>query len=161
MHDFINITEYKQFWSLNDSQKCMFYSNTIDKNEKQRTRTNNENSSWKFSFQYFFIISNKKIRVCKEFYLSYQPKTSSVVFFDKKKSIFYDKRGRHAKSKISNDAKKFIRDHINSFQRMPSHYCRTKTKREYLNPNIFISRMFELYKEECVKLNLDPQKYYL
>ena len=36
----------------------------------------------------------------------------------------------------------------------------TKTKSKEHVQIIVEIKMFELYKEECVKLNLEPQKYY-
>ncbi|CAC5374170.1 ALOX5 [Mytilus coruscus] len=44
---------------------------------------------------------------------------------------------------------------------MPSHYCRSKTKREYLEPNLSINKMYELYKELCSSLKIIPEKNHL
>ena len=102
--------------------KVCFIQTLLTKKKRKEHYKKWKNSSRKFSFQHFFIISNKKNRVCKEIYIStlaiIQRRLQCCFFFFffflyKKKSIFVDKRGRHAKSKISNDAKKFIRDHIN------------------------------------------------
>lgn len=51
---------------------------------------------------------------------------------------------------------------VTSFPRVPSHYCRSKTKREYLDPKVSISKMYvKLCKVECCKLNVDAQQFYL
>ena len=59
---------------------------------------------------------------------------------------------------MSNDAKKVIKDHINSFPRMPSHYCRSNTSRDYLESNLSISKMHSLYVEHCAGLKISPEK---
>lgn len=60
--------------------------------------------------------------------------------------------------KVSNDAKRVIKDHINSFPRMPSHYCRSNTSRDYLESNLSISKMHSLYVEHCAGLKISPEK---
>lgn len=149
---------FKTFWSLSDAQKNLFYAKTIEKNMKHRTRTTNECSKRKYSFQYSFEVSGNKVRVCKEFYLN---KGRLQWFFKKPSMSFDDKRGKHSKRKIDMNEKQKIYDHINSFPKVPSHYCRSQTKREYLDPNLSISKMYELYVEECNQSNTEPQKYYL
>lgn len=107
--------------------------------------------------------SLKDIRVCKEFYLSTLDISSRRVqwFFEQSDKSFNDRRGKHTKKKISLEAKNIIRDHIKSFPKMPSHYCRSKTKREYLEPNLSINKMYELYKELCSSLKIIPEKNHL
>ena len=39
--------------------------------------------------------------------------------------------------------------HIESFPRIPSHYCRQSTNKEYLEMKIFLQKMYELYEEKC------------
>ena len=41
-----------------------------------------------------------------------------------------------------------ILDHIKSFPVMESHYLRAQTERQYLDSNLNIEKMFELYKEK-------------
>ena len=53
-------------------------------------------------------------------------------FFEQSSPSLDDKRGKHTKRKVSNDAKRVKTDHINSFPRRPSHYCRSNTSRDYL-----------------------------
>ena len=42
--------------------------------------------------------------------------------------------------------------HIDSFPVIESHYCRTKTNK-YLEAGLRIQRMYDLYKEKCIREN--------
>lgn len=151
---------FDNFWRLNDSQKKMFYSKTVIKREKKRKRTKSEFSKKKFSFEYYFNVSMQNIRVCKEFYLNTLHISSRRIqwFFEQPNPTLDDKRGKHTKRKVSNDVKRVIKDHINSFPRMPSHYCRSNTSRDYLESNLSISKMYSLYVEHCAGLKISPEK---
>jgi len=70
-----------------------------------------------------------------------------------------DMRGKHAKHKaVSSEDKELIRKHIASFKTVESHYCREKTERQYLPSELSITRMFKMYKEQCLKLKQVHQK---
>ena len=43
-----------------------------------------------------------------------------------------------------------VRDHINSFPRIASHYCRSNTKREYLESSLNLSKMYKLYRNKSI-----------
>lgn len=133
---------FDNFWRLNDSQKKMFYSKTVIKREKKRKRTKSEFPKKKFSFEYYFNVSMQNIRVCKEFYLNTLHISSRRIqwFFEQPNPTLDYKRGKHTKRKVSNDVKRVIKDHINSFPRMPSHYCRSNTSRDYLESNLSIPK---------------------
>lgn len=80
-----------------------------------------------------------------------------------------DMRGKTPSIKISLEKEKEVIDHINKFPRVESHYCRAKTKKQYLEPNLNITKMYNLYNKEtekpekesyyrhifCTKFNLD------
>ena len=59
-----------------------------------------------------------------------------------------DGRGHHSNHpKTSEQDKNNIRDHIKMFPFKESHYSRNKTNKKYfLNPDLSISRMYDLYK---------------
>ena len=154
---------FESYWSLNDPEKGCFYASTIDKEEKQRKRTTKINSRREFSFKYHFKISTSKIRVCKQFYLSTLDISAQRIqwFFSSNKKSLNDMRGRHVKKTIPEDAKNVIRNHIQSFQTMPSHYCRASTNRKYLEPGLSITKMYNMYKEHCASNDILPQKRHL
>ncbi|CAC5415816.1 unnamed protein product [Mytilus coruscus] len=116
---------FKTFWSYSDSEKNAFYGNNIEKLQKERKRTNKEISRKQFTYKYHLPKECGKVRVCKEFFLTTLDISSRRIqwFFEKKSPQFEDKRGRHVKRKISEESKDRIRNHINSFPRIDSHYC--------------------------------------
>lgn len=153
---------FHSFWSYNDSEKNAFYSSSIDKIQKGRTRTDSKSSRRKFSYVYHFPKSSGKVRVCKEFFLATLDISPRRIqwFFEKKFPSFEDKRGKHVKRKVSDEAKVIIKDHINSFPRVESHYCRSSVKRQYLDPCLTISKMYELYEFQCNSKGISPEKYH-
>ena len=56
---------------------------------------------------------------------------------------------------VADDLKQAVRDHINAFPRIESHYCRARTKKEYLDGSLSITKMYNMY---CDKCDLHKQK---
>lgn len=73
-----------------------------------------------------------------------------------------DKRGGYGTSKIAEQAVHFLKQHIQAFPTVSSHYCRKDSKKMYLDPKLNIKQMYRLYKEECVKENMEclKESYY-
>ncbi|CAH1109932.1 unnamed protein product [Psylliodes chrysocephalus] len=120
-----------------------------------------ENSSRRaYSNYYFFTINLAKTSVCKQFFLNTLSISSQVVKAVIKKTgvhetVNKDLRGKVCKnSLIEEDVKQNIRDHINSFEFIESHYCRTNTSRLYLPPSLNVSKMYSLYEEHCKDNNI-------
>ena len=65
---------------------------------------------------------------------------------------------RKAVNKTSNERESLVREHVESFPRMESHYCRANTAATYLSPELNISEMYRLYVHDfCVRRNItDP-----
>jgi len=81
-------------------------------------------------------------------------------FFIKK-----DLRGRHKPAnKISENAYKFIFQHIYSFEKLDSHYARSQTDKQYLGSSLNLTEMHRLYCLDHQKWpdkgNEKPVKYY-
>lgn len=60
-----------------------------------------------------------------------------------------DKRGKHIKKVTASLVLENVKSHIQSFPTVPSHYCRSTTKRHYLAPYLNITLMYKLYCELC------------
>ena len=90
------------------------------------------------SLQYYLAIGGRRERVCQNFFLKTLDigrKTVSYTIERKIHGTFggKDRRGRHEpSSKVTEDRIKFVREHINSFPRMDSHYTRKNTSKQYL-----------------------------
>ncbi|ESO94282.1 hypothetical protein LOTGIDRAFT_161502 [Lottia gigantea] len=161
---------YTEFWTLNDSQKKIFYNQTTSKERKARTRLpNTEFTSRKqFTYKYHLKKSDENIRVCKQFYLDTldisQTRIQTFHEKDERGNIRYsDKRGAHSCKNIINTEpqKEIIRNHIKSFPTIPSHYCRANSKRQYLEPGLTVQKMYNLYVDNCNRNEIKPLKLYV
>ena len=93
----------------------------------------------------FNIDKMRLTRVCKE--------------FEKTKAPATDKRGKgSAPNKIREELVQNVVDHINTFPLYESHYCREKSKKKYLNPELNIPKMYEMYIEYCQENQFEPVK---
>ena len=71
-----------------------------------------------------------------------------------------DKRGRHAPGiQIAEEEKKSIRDHIESYPVMESHYCRSNSTKQYLDSNLNIKTMYRQYQDKCAEMERAPLKF--
>lgn len=107
-------------------KKNAFYGTYVIKKPKNRKRTDSVESRRKFSYEYYLCVSYINVRVCKDFFLGTLDISGRRIqcFFYHKYPNFEDKRGKHAKRKVTDKSKNVIRRHINSFAKIPSHYCR-------------------------------------
>ena len=62
-----------------------------------------------------------------------------------------DGRGKHGNHrKVTYEQKNEVISHINSFPVMEAHYCQAKTNRKYLEAELNVEKMYDLYKEQCI-----------
>ena len=109
----------------------------------------------KTSISYFLTKGEAMLRVCKVMFLNTvgisERQVSTTI---KKKDQFgvlrKEGRGGRGKNQAVRDSqlRENIKNHINRFPRMESHYCRSKTKNQYLAANLTFSKMYELYIQE-------------
>ncbi|KAK3916516.1 Endo-alpha-N-acetylgalactosaminidase [Frankliniella fusca] len=104
----------------------------------------------------------KKIIVCKKMFLDTLGIQDCWVETALKKrgdtGLSPDKRGKHGNRphRISEDILASVRRHINLFPRVPSHYTREKSKREYLEPHIkSVERMHRIYVIWAKRQNIE------
>jgi hypothetical protein len=165
---------HADFWTLSDLEKRHYYARTVERMTKERTRlrpgsnqAKRKNHGKVFSFKYFFYNGLVKERVCKSFYL----KTLDI---SQKRIASYfatcneatgtprpSRQGKHVKKRIADIDRQAVRDHINSFPRVESHYCRAWTLKQYLEPGLTISRMYELFCEKRAAENPDSEAQYI
>lgn len=70
-----------------------------------------------------------------------------------------DKRGKHRPSNKTTDEKvDEVKKHIESFAVVESYYCRKKSSKQYLDPNLSIAKMYNLYKDKMKDMNKEPVK---
>ncbi|RUS71879.1 hypothetical protein EGW08_020353 [Elysia chlorotica] len=144
------------FWSLSDDAKSAFYSKFTERTPKSRKRTQKEVSSRENTILYFLECQGTRHRVCKKFFLATLGISQSRIFY------FYSKltaettgvpteraQGRHCKYQVPVSLTDRVRQHIESFPTVESHYARERTARLYLEDRLNTVIMYELYKKDC------------
>lgn len=117
--------------------------------DRRQKGKNNENSEKKQTYKYFFKIKERKVQVCKKYFLSTLDMSQKTVYLAKqnRNSTFPMKQGQHTKKRIPSEVFAAVKRHICSFPRVESHYCRRDSKREYLEGNLTVAKTYQLYQE--------------
>ncbi|XP_053395869.1 uncharacterized protein LOC128556009 [Mercenaria mercenaria] len=157
---------FKEFWGHSSYNKQKHYiSSTVNQIPVKRRLVSRQRARHrKCSRQFSFTVDNLKISVCKTFYLATLDITSAKVDSALNQSSQLtgfptdDSRGKHnvRPNKIHSTIIDDIKDHINSFPRVESHYCRKSSVKEYLDSELNLTKMYELYVEQCHKNNYVP-----
>lgn len=159
---------FADFYSLTKEGKDQFLACNVKEENKQRQRLRRENSPdsrRKFTRKYSLTKGGGYVEVCQTMFLNTLDVTLKKVrkIVEKKRTSESgvcpeDKRGKHGQQpRISDDDKNFIREQIKRFPAYDSHYSRSHTIKKYLSPDLSISKMYKLYKEECNGNNIIPQ----
>lgn len=107
--------------------------------------------------KYFLHVNKKKVQVCRATFLDVLCETDSFVrrIVSAKTlsgTVHNDKRGKKTpKKKLSSDKKQEVLDHINSYPKYVSHYCRNQTSQQYLPSHLSYEAMHRSYKEKVSK----------
>ena len=97
-----------------------------------------------------------KKRVCKSFFartlsLGKCAQSAITALHHKDASGVFggiDNRGKHKPwNKTPDESIRYVKQHISDIPRMDSHYCRKRTKRQYIDPDLTITKLYELYLE--------------
>ncbi|KAK7600988.1 hypothetical protein V9T40_008429 [Parthenolecanium corni] len=148
---------FKSFWALGDvcKQRCFIAANLQN---IQPTRVSSLPRQRKLNQAYHFEVEGSPIRVCKAFFCDTLDITNRVIqTVLAKKSISpsclrTDFRGKHKnQTRIPDEVKQGVRDHIDSIPRIESHYLRAQTAREFIDGGRSISDIHRDYLEDCRK----------
>lgn len=145
---------FEEFYKLADLHKEQeFVARHIEtRDPKHRKPTGRR----KKSHVYFLTNNGKRLQVCKNTFLAtlgIGEKFAQVVLAKITDTgiVAEDKRGGRQSQKIieaENQEREKINQHIDRFPRVESHYCRASSNREYLNSELTLSKMNEMYKAE-------------
>ena len=97
------------------------------------------------------------MKVCKIFFLDTLGVSEQVIqtALAKKTTVgvvLPDNHGKHDHhKKVDEDLKNDVRCHINSFSRVPSHYCRKDSRKQYLDPQLNLGQIYCLYVEDSTR----------
>jgi hypothetical protein len=154
---------FHSFWKIDDTTKQKeFIARHTEKTQVKRRRirgkprSDNSDQHYKRSstIKYFFTSGGDKIKVCLTFFLatldvSHKVVKNAVKGESPEGIVQSDQRGKGSNPrKTPENILEGIRNHIASFEAIPSHYCRKESKRTYLPSHLNITEMYRLYKEE-------------
>lgn len=134
-----------------------FLARHIKVDKTRRKTTDKEHSRRGHTLSYTLTVENKSCRVCKIFFLntlgvSERMCRTAISKIDEVGVLEKERRGGRRRSEtIKKQEKKMnsdIEGHINRFPRVESHYCRAKTTRMYLHPDLSLRKMFEMFLQE-------------
>ncbi|CAC5417012.1 unnamed protein product [Mytilus coruscus] len=132
----------------------------VEQTKAKRCTTNRkENSN-----TYFLSTDGKKERVCKAFFLGILHVSKKTVEYSLKKKehgvfVGCDNRGKKPSiNRTPEGDRHFIREHIQSFPTVSSHYTRKDSNRQYLSSNLSVQKMHQLYEKECQRKSKKPCK---
>nr|XP_033325321.1 uncharacterized protein LOC117219890 [Megalopta genalis] len=159
-------TAMKAFYSLHSQlDQNIFLRGCIKVNEIKRRRPTNETKERRsHSFTYYFRKDTRDIPVCKKYFRdTYQVSDGRIYKCCPKEQVtsLVDLRKGHVASNKIDDTS--VIKHIKLFPAYRSHYTRAHNpRRQYLDPDLNIKKMYELYVTECEKENVVPvkEKYY-
>lgn len=156
---------FSDYYKLNSSEKRMYILSTTEMSIPQRRRKgkNAENSKKSKTFKFFFILSNKKIQVCKLFYcgtlgISQKPIYTVYKHSTETNTLRKSIQGKHRKKVTSDEAANLVREHIKMFPVVESHYCRADIKRQYIEGDLSIRKMYDMYEDFIREKGLTPVK---
>jgi len=148
---------HQDFWQLSDINRKRDYITRHIRSSKPQT-TNTLSERCKNSIRtYFFTIDNEEVRVCKTMFLNTLGVVDCWIETALKccqggNGMSPDKRGRHTNRplRLRENSLELVREHINSFPRVHSHYTRERSKREYLESEVrSVENMHRLFKDWC------------
>lgn len=91
----------------------------------------------------------RDIAVCEKFFLNTLSISKQTVHYTlkiSKNGTVHKPTKKVAANKISQEVVKSIKDHIESINKIESHYCRSTTKRQYFEAGLSIPKLYEMYK---------------
>jgi len=153
--DDTRLTIFNEYWNLQsyERQRDFICSHVLERESLGSPTKKKKQVARTFSFQ----VKGQNLRVCKQFFIStlgIGRKTVETALKKKSNtsSPIRDKRGRHTPyNKTPTEDLDSVREHIESFPVLESHYSRKDTNRKYLNTDLSIRKIYELYKTEFQK----------
>ncbi|CAH1102952.1 unnamed protein product [Psylliodes chrysocephalus] len=165
----IRIELCRSYWQLNFIGKKNFILANVTKHQvKTRQVIQKSNKKLRdFTTKCYFQREDKKIQVCQNFFLRTLCISKDVLMDACVKmneiGVYSseDRRGKHTPiNKTSPEALSMVKQHIESFPVMESHYSRKDTKKQYLESNLSIKKMYHSYKELCEIKQTKPVSEY-
>lgn len=163
------LNNFNSYWEKGEYLKRKNYiKQLINVHPKQRSRGNDiKNRHCSATYQLYG--QRGKIDVCRGCFLLTLGESKSFVedvvgkLWQDEKSVEIEARGRNTPpNKTSDEKLEEVQNHIEKFPAYESHYSRAHTSKKYLQPNLNISIMYNMYTEETtdpVSLTIYRQEF--
>ncbi|ESO85470.1 hypothetical protein LOTGIDRAFT_154962 [Lottia gigantea] len=144
---------FDSYWGTNNHQRRRDFTVSHTKIfKKTGSMTGGTPSRRSNTIHYFLPQGRDNIHVCKVYFLNTLDISDSTVKYNVNNSnnglvIFAEPKV--PVNKTSDTKKQCVINHINSFPKVDSHYCRATTKKKYLDPSLNIKAMYRLYSVKC------------
>ncbi|KAK3919936.1 Dihydroxy-acid dehydratase [Frankliniella fusca] len=154
---------HETFWRLGRHDRQWDFIRRNSSSKSTKTRRPGQVLKRQVSRSYHFFVGNDMVPVCKQMFMrtlgicdGWIDTAYKKVNPDKGNTVSPDKRGGFKKRTSELNAAKVdsVKEHVNLFPRIPSHYCRKRTKREYLEKGLTIAKMARLYQKWAEEKNL-------
>jgi len=155
----------EEYYALGEygRQKDYILRNVIVRNVQSRKVLSRDDNgkedisqSRQISVGYYLEYLGSRKRVCKSFFMKTLRVSNRVIMTAiegrSTSGVFAKSDGRGRKpsvNKTDDEHVQAVKDHIQSFPTVESHYCRKETQRLYLDSKLTIKRMYELYVVNC------------
>ncbi|KAK7106444.1 hypothetical protein V1264_017700 [Littorina saxatilis] len=112
--------------------------------------------------KFFLTVDGEKVQVCKRFFLGTLSVGHAYVqhaLGNAQDGVFsgQDGRGKHTPgNKTSEEDRRRVRKHIESFPCLESHYCRKSSGRKFLDETLSIKEMYRLFTQDCASEGVVP-----
>lgn len=157
----------QSFWNkdVDYDRKRQFVASCVDETPVQRRRNRNGTREGKRIVTYIYTLTShgSRTRVCKRFFLNTLDISQNFVDHALRKTLAGGiikgdlRKGHTPQNKIPEEIRQGIRDHINKFPYYESHYNREKSSRKYLECDLNVTKMYQLYYDEAVAANILPE----
>lgn len=166
-----NFTEHdrteicKAYWGLRDNKRQKdFIIKNVQSLEPKRRKVDKDSASARAVSKIYHLENSKgRFRTCANFFrktlcISNGPIETALKGKDSSGTFQgVDRRGRKTPgNKTSEEQISLVKEHIESFPVMESHYVRQSSKKKYLDSRLSILKMYELYTEMCKTRNERP-----
>jgi len=144
---------FRKFWKdLDWGQRKIYTASLVDKGNVKRRKV--EDSRRQCSITYHLRKDGERLDVCREMFLS----TLCLGEWSVRKWVMDSTDGMHSRkvpmtSRHSETAewRESVRKFLGDLPKLPSHYCRATTSKEYLEPHFqSVAEVYRVYKEEQV-----------
>lgn len=153
---------FKSFYSLtNQNEQNIFLNGCIKSRSIMRHRpTNKSKPPRSHSFQFFLRVKNDDVQVCKKYFReTFQVSDGRLHSCSIKSDVSCIVDGRGKSTPANKIDISDVINHIKSFPAYFSHYTRAHNpNRKYLNPDLTIKKMYDLYVLWCTENQKIPVK---